>query len=181
MNKTIDEAIVQGCLKKDPKAQKAFYEFFSRTMYGICLRYSNSPDDAKDILQEGFIKVFAKLNQFSNKGSLEGWLKRLFINTALEHYRVNKVYMEQSDVDQAYNHEIHGFAIEKITQKEILDVLSKMAPGYKTVLNLYAIEGYTHAEIAELLNISEGTSKSQLSRARVIFAQTWNELQKSKI
>lgn len=88
MNKTIDEAIVQGCLKKDPKAQKAFYEFFSRTMYGICLRYSNSPDDAKDILQEGFIKVFAKLNQFSNKGSLEGWLKRLFINTALEHYRV---------------------------------------------------------------------------------------------
>ena len=181
MNRPIDDAIVHGCLKKDPKAQKAFYEFFSRTMYGICLRYSNSPDDAKDILQEGFIKVFAKLEQFSHKGSLEGWLKRIFINTALEHYRINKVYMEQSDVEEAYYHEVQGFALEKITQKEILEVLGKMAPGYRTVLNMYAIEGYSHAEIAEMLNISEGTSKSQLSRARVIFAQAWNELQKSKI
>ncbi len=181
MNKTIDDAIIHGCLKKAPKAQKAFYEFFSRTMYGICLRYSNSPDDAKDILQDGFIKIFAKLDQFSNKGSLEGWLKRIFINTALEHYRVNKVYMEQSDVEMAYDQAIQGFAIEKITQKEILEVLSKMATGYRTVLNLYAIEGYTHAEIAEMLNISEGTSKSQLSRARVLFTQTWNDLQKSKI
>jgi RNA polymerase sigma-70 factor (ECF subfamily) len=181
VNKTIDDAIIHGCLKKDPKAQKAFYEFFNRTMYGICLRYSNSPDDAKDILQDGFIKIFAKLDQFSNKGSLEGWLKRIFINTALEHYRVNKVYMEQSDVEMAFDQAVQGFAIEKITQKEILEVLSKMATGYRTVLNLYAIEGYTHAEIAEMLNISEGTSKSQLSRARVLFTQTWNDLQKSNI
>lgn len=180
VNKQIDEKIIQGCLKKDVKAQQAFYSFFSSSMYAVCLRYSNTKEDAKDILQDGFIKVFAKLNQFSGKGFLEGWMKRVFVNTALEHYRVNKVYMQQSDVMDAKQVSTEAQAIGKLTQQEILSVMQQMAPGFRTILNMYAIEGYTHAEIAEMLGISEGTSKSQLSRARVIFIQTWKKLQDVK-
>ncbi len=180
MNKQLDEKILQGCLKGEVKAQQAFYQHFSSTMYAVCLRYSNTKEDARDILQDGFVKVFTKLTQFTGKGSLEGWMKRIFINTALEHYRVNKVYMEQSDVDQAYDLGYDAHTMERITQKEILEVMNKMAPGYRTILNLFAIEGYGHAEIAEMLGISEGTSKSQLSRARTVFIHTWNLLQKEK-
>lgn len=176
MSKQLDNEILQGCLRKDIKAQKAFYLHFNSNMYGICLRYTNTKEDAKDVLQDGFVKIFGKLSQYSGKGSLEGWMKRIFINTALEHYRVNKVYTQQSDVDEAYHISHESYALEKISQKEILLVLSRMAPGYRTVLNLYAIEGYTHAEIGEMLGISEGTSKSQLSRARAIFIQTWLKL-----
>ncbi len=178
MNKIPDEKIIQACLKKDAKAQKAFYHHFSSSMYAVCLRYSNSKEDAKDILQEGFIKVFAKLNQYSGKGSLEGWMKRIFINTALEHYRVNKVYQEQSDVDAAYSVAQASVAVGQLTQKEILTVMNGMAPGYRTILNLFVIEGYAHHEIAEMLGISEGTSKSQLSRARAQFIQLWNQMEK---
>lgn len=180
MSKPLDENILQACIRKDLKAQKALYDHFSSTMFAVCMRYSNGREDAKDILQEGFIKVFGKLDQFSGKGSLEGWMKRIFINTALEHYRVNKVYQQQSDVEEAYNVSQAPQALGKITQKEILLVLSKMAPGYRTILNMFIIEGYAHAEIAEMLGISEGTSKSQLSRARAQFILNWNQLNKEK-
>ena len=177
VNKQIDEKIVQACLKGDLKAQHAFYTFFSSSMFAVCLRYSNTREDAKDILQDGFIKVFAKLSQYSGKGSLEGWLKRVFVNTALEHYRVNKVYQAQSDVMEALQVSTEANAIGHLTEQEILLVMQQMAPGFRTILNMYAIEGYTHAEIAEVLGISEGTSKSQLSRARVVFIQTWKKMQ----
>lgn len=180
MSKPLDEKILQGCLKREVKHQKAFYDHFSSTMYAVCLRYSNTKEDAKDILQEGFVKVFSKLEQFTGKGSLEGWMKRVFINTALEHYRVNKNHMNQSDVEAAYEIGTDSDAMARISQKEIFEVMQKMAVGYRTILNLYAIEGYSHAEIAEMLGISEGTSKSQLSRARVIFIQTWKTLQGEK-
>lgn len=180
MNKKLDEKIIQGCLKKDVKSQQAFYTFFSSSMYAVCLRYSNTKEDAKDILQEGFVKVFSKLDQFSGKGSLEGWMKKVFVNTALEHYRINKVYQQQSDVSEAYSVATEAEAIGALTQQEILAVMQQMAPGFRTILNMYAIEGYSHAEIADMLGISEGTSKSQLSRARVIFIQTWKQLQKEK-
>lgn len=180
MNKQLDEKILQGCLRKEVKYQKEFYQHFSSTMYAVCLRYSNTKEDAKDILQEGFVKVFTKLNQYTGKGSLEGWMKRVFINTALEHYRVNKNHMNQSDVVEAYNVGQEADAMDKISQKEIFEVMQNMATGYRTILNLYAIEGYSHAEISEMLGINEGTSKSQLSRARVIFIQTWKTLNKEK-
>lgn len=180
MNKQLDEKILQGCLRKEVKYQKEFYLHFSSIMYAVCLRYSNTKEDAKDILQEGFVKVFTKLNQYTGKGSLEGWMKRVFINTALEHYRVNKNHMNQSDVVEAYNVGQEADAMDKISQKEIFEVMQNMATGYRTILNLYAIEGYSHAEISEMLGINEGTSKSQLSRARVIFIQTWKTLNKEK-
>jgi RNA polymerase sigma-70 factor (ECF subfamily) len=180
VNKQIDEKIVQKCLEGDLKAQHAFYSFFSSSMYSVCLRYSNTREDAKDILQDGFIKVFVKLKQFTGKGSLEGWMKRVFINTALEHYRVNKVYQQQSDVMEAMQVSTNANAIGQLTEQEILQVMQQMAPGFRTILNMYAIEGYTHSEISDILGISEGTSKSQLSRARVIFIQTWEKLQNVK-
>ncbi len=180
MSKQLDEKILQGCLKREVKSQKAFYDHFSSAMYAVCLRYSNTKEDARDILQDGFVKVFAKLEQFTGKGSLEGWMKRVFINTALEHYRVNKNHMYQSDVEEAYQLSYEADTLDKISQKEIFEAMQKMAPGYRSILNLYAIEGYSHAEIAEMLGISEGTSKSQLSRARVIFILTWKNLNKEK-
>ncbi|MFN4083339.1 MAG: RNA polymerase sigma factor [Bacteroidia bacterium] len=177
MSKSLDEEIFKQCLQNNRKAQEEFYNHFCRIMYAVCLRYSNNTEDANDILQEGFIKVFGKLHQYSGKGSLEGWIKRIFINTALEHYRVHKVYHNQSDIDYANENPQNDFLLEKISVKEILQVLNKMATGYRTVINLYAIEGYSHAEIAEMLGISEGTSKSQLARARQVLA---NELKKLK-
>lgn len=178
VSKPLDEEIIRRCMEQDEKAQEAFYRHFSSLMYAVCLRYSNSREDAKDILQDGFVKVFTRLGQYSGKGSLEGWMKRVFINTALEHYRVNKVYQQQSDVEEAISVATPSMAVANITQKEILAVMEQMPPGYRNILNLYAIEGYTHAEIAEMLGISEGTSKSQLSRARQSFIHAWNQLEK---
>ena len=180
MSHELEKDILQKCLLGEFKAQRALYDHFSGTMYAVCLRYSNNREDAKDILQDGFIKVYNKLAQFSGKGSLEGWMKRVFINTALEHYRVNKIYMEQSDIEYAIPQAQEDFIIEKISRKEILDIFGKLAPGYRSVLNLYAIEGYSHAEISEMLGISEGTSKSQLSRARLAFAEEMRKLKVNK-
>jgi len=171
MNQQDERDLVSQCIAGDRKSQKLLYDKYSRTMFGVCLRYSNGYDDAKDIMQDGFVKVFTKMQQFTFNGSFEGWMKRVFINTALEHYRVNKQHMLQSDTDAALDIPHHDFTLDKISIKEILEVMNKMAPGYRTVLNLFLIEGYSHAEIGEMLDISEGTSKSQLSRARTLLQQ----------
>lgn len=171
MSSTHERALIEACLKGDQKAHKQLYDKHVRTMFGICLRYSSSYDEAKDLLQEGFIKVFTKLSQFSHNGSFEGWMKRIFVNTALEHFRNQKKWMSETEIEAADENPHHDYTLEKISQKEILQVMNQMAPGYRTVLNLYIIEGYSHAEIAEMLGISENTSKSQLSRARVILQQ----------
>ncbi len=176
MSVPFDENLIKRCIQGEAKAQKQLYDYFSRVLYGICLRYSQNPDDAKDILQEGFIKIFSKISQYSGKGSFEGWIKRVMVNTALEFYRTNKVHTGQSDVYEQVEISFSSFSLEKISQKELLIAMNNLALGYKTVLNLYAIEGYSHAEIAEMLGISEGTSKSQLSRARVAFAAELKKL-----
>ncbi len=168
MNQVDENALIKQCLIGDAKSQKRLYDQYARIMFGVCLRYSNGYDDAKDILQDGFVKIFGKLGQYSFNGSFEGWMKRIFINTALEHYRVNKNHMMHSDVEEAYGNAHDDFTIERISRAEILAIMNRMAPGYRSVLNLYLIEGYSHAEIGEMLGISEGTSKSQLSRARVL-------------
>lgn len=171
MDKKIEQELIKSCIGGDGKAQKKLYDLYSKNMFGVCLRYSNNYDDAKDILQEGFIKVFTKINQFNSSGAFEGWIRKIFVNTALEHYRSNKYHQKETDVEFA-NENLHDdFTIEKMTQKEILEILNNMSPGFRNVLNLYVIEGYSHAEIAEMMQISEGTSKSQLSRARVVLKQ----------
>lgn len=181
MSIQIDEQVIKACISGDRKAQKKLYDTFSRTMFGVCLRYSNNYDEAKDIMQDGFIKVYTKLGQFSFQGSLEGWMKRVFVNTALEYYRANKNHLYHSDVEVAHDVPYQEQTLDRISHKEILAVMNKMATGYRMVLNLYIIEGYSHAEIAEMMDISEGTSKSQLSRARVLLQKELLKHQQQKL
>jgi RNA polymerase sigma-70 factor (ECF subfamily) len=140
---------------------------FSSRLYGVCLRYSSNEEEAQDLLQEGFIKIFANLKQYKNKGSFEGWMKRIVINTAMENFRRSSNFLlfdndaKMESVQVKYQH-----IIEELNTKDLLAMVQSLTPQYRTVFNLYAIEGYSHQEIAQKLNISEGTSKSNLSRAR---------------
>jgi RNA polymerase sigma factor (sigma-70 family) len=163
------QQLIQGCINKDNRCQKTLYENFSPKMYGICLRYMSSREEAQDVLQDGFVKAFNKISTYNFEGSFEGWLRRVIVNTALEQLRRNKHKFEER-----FNDEVQGFetvrneAEVKIEVDELLRALQKLAIGYRTVFNLYVVEGFTHAEIATQLNISEATSKSQLSRAKVL-------------
>ncbi|MCC7302904.1 MAG: RNA polymerase sigma factor [Bacteroidia bacterium] len=163
-----DEELVSGCLKKNPLAQKQLWERFSRKMMGVCLRYSNDKDDAEDILQVGFIKVFENIESFKGSGSLEGWVRRIMVNTALNHYRQNKQSRESLDIEVVdYMVEGDNQVSDRLDAKELMRMIQKLPPGFRSVFNLFAIEGYSHREIAEMLEISEGTSKSQYARARM--------------
>ncbi len=166
------EQLIQGCINKDNRCQKKIYENFSPKMYGICLRYMNSREEAQDVLQDGFVKAFNKMSTFNFQGSFEGWLRRIMVNTALEQLRKNKnKFEERFDEGQQFYASVKNEAEGKIEIDELLKALKKLALGYRTVFNLYVVEGFTHAEIAAQLNISEATSKSQLSRAKVLLQQ----------
>jgi RNA polymerase sigma-70 factor (ECF subfamily) len=164
--------IIKACLKADQAAQKRFYHMFSDKMYGVCLRYASDADEAKDILQDGFIKVFTNLHKFTNKGSLEGWIRRIIVNTALERFR-DKNYLFAVNMEMGYEHgdREYDHIISELSANDLLKLIQELSPQYRTVFNLYAIEGYSHKEISERLNIKEGTSKSNLSRAREILKE----------
>jgi RNA polymerase sigma-70 factor (ECF subfamily) len=137
-------------------------------MYAVCLRYAGSSEEAEDILQEGFIKIFKKLDSFRSEGSFEGWIRRIFVNTAIEHFR-RKRYLQPVTEREENTIEGKGISVlDNLAEKDILDLVRQLSPGYRTVFNMYVVEGYTHKEIGDILGISEGTSKSQLSRAKVI-------------
>ncbi len=164
-----DEQLVKKCLEKDVLAQKMLFDSFSRKMMGVCLRYFKDADDAQDALQIGFVKVFEKLHLFNNEGSLEGWIRKVVINTALDQIRKNKKFEDNVDlskIDFQLPTENEN-ALDKISTNDLLKIIQQMPTGFRTVFNLYAIEGYSHQEIADQLNISVNTSKSQYSRARV--------------
>jgi RNA polymerase sigma-70 factor (ECF subfamily) len=140
-------------------------------MYAVCLRYASNSEEAEDILQEGFIKIFKKLESFRSEGSFEGWIRRIFVNTAIEHFR-RKKYLQPVTEREENTLEGSGLsALDDLAEKDILELIRQLSPGYRTVFNMYVIEGYTHKEIGDLLGISEGTSKSQLSRAKVILQE----------
>ena len=163
--------IIQDCLDGDTNAQELLYNKYSGKMYGVCLQYSDNYDDAKDILQEGFIKVFTNLHQFKGKGSFEGWIRRIMVNTALEKYR-DKHYLNRVDEDEAEKLEKVDYnIIDEMSARDLMKVIQELSPKYRMVFNLFAIEGYSHKEISALLEISEGTSKSNLSRARAILQE----------
>ena len=168
--------IIKACLKGNRLAQNRLYQIFADKMYGVCLRYANNEDEAKDILQDGFIKVFTNLKQFNNKGSFEGWIRRIVVNTALEKFRDKKqmfaVSME-AEYDPNNNHYDH--ILSELSAKDLLKLIQELSPQYKLVFNLYAIEGYSHKEICDILDIKEGTSKSNLSRAREILKEKVNK------
>lgn len=162
-----DEELVLRCCRNDPQAQEELFKRFSAKMLGVCMRYASSRDEAEDVLQEGFIKVFRKIESFRSQGSLEGWVKRIMINTSLDHFRKNKEMRSSMDID---SHEFAGSVAPSITgalgASDLMKMISAMPPGFRAVFNLYAIEGYAHKEIGEMLGITESTSKSQYSRAR---------------
>ncbi|HTA83244.1 MAG TPA: RNA polymerase sigma factor [Bacteroidia bacterium] len=172
--------IIEGCRAGKSKLQKALYERYSGKMYNICLRYAKNSDEAEDILQEGFIKVFDKINQFAGTGSFEGWIRRIMVNSALEVIRKRKI--DFSVVDTKYIQDPHEYTyntISTLNVKELLAVIQQLPDGYRTVFNLYVIEGYQHSEIAEILGVSEGTSKSQLARARNLLQSKLNETEQN--
>jgi RNA polymerase sigma factor (sigma-70 family) len=168
------EHIINGCRDRNPLAQKELYETFKSKMFGICLRYAGNYDDAQDILQDGFLKVFEKIDQFGFKGAFEGWVRRIMVNTALERFRTNYQVININDNLKEVDHEHTGDFTSDIDARELMRFVQELSPKYRMVFNLYAIEGYSHKEIGEMLGISEGTSKSNLSRARDILQEKVN-------
>lgn len=162
-----DEDLIGRCQDNDPKAQGELYKRLAPKMFGICLRYTRNRMEAEDVLQEGFIKVFRHLKDYRNDGSLEGWIRRTMVNTAINFYNKRAKYQNDISLDQSepINQEEES-AIDKLSAQELLDFIQELPDGYRMVFNLNVIEGYTHKEIGEMLDISENTSKSQLSRAR---------------
>ncbi|MCD4725532.1 MAG: sigma-70 family RNA polymerase sigma factor [Bacteroidales bacterium] len=151
----------------DPKAQGKLYQHFAPKMFGICLRFTRNQMEAEDILQEGFIKIFRYLKDYRSEGSLEGWIRKTIVNTAINFYKKKIKYQKDISLEQSepINNEEEN-AIDMLSAKELLDLIHELPDGYRMVFNLNVIEGYTHKEIGNMLNISENTSKSQLSRAR---------------
>lgn len=169
-NHTISESdLIAGCIAGDRKMQEELYNRFASKMYAVCLRYANNSDDAQDLLQEGFIKVYKNLHRFRAEGSFEGWIRRVFINSSIEHYRKKQAKLTTvSDKEENTIEDSDISALDSLAERDIINLIQDLSPGYRTVFNLYVIEGYSHREIGELLNISEGTSKSQLARAKSI-------------
>lgn len=148
--------------------QELLYNRFSPKMYAVCLRYCGNSDDAQDLLQEGFVKVFKNLEKYRGEGSFEGWIRRIFVNTSIEHFRRKVTITTVTETQEAAIQDKEWNALESMAEKDIIKVIQQLSPGYRQVFNMYVIEGYSHKEISEILGISEGTSKSQLARAKVI-------------
>lgn len=163
-----EENIIEAVLENNDIAQSMFYNLFAPKMYGVCLRYAGNRMEADDILQEGFIKVFLNLNTFRKEGSLEGWIRRTIINTAINLNKQNARYRNNVEIEKvvvAQNNSEH--ILQKFNVNDLLKMVMNLPPGYRMIFNLYVIEGYSHKEISEMLGISENTSKSQLLRARI--------------
>ena len=162
-------SLVEGCKRGDRRSQKAVYDQLSGKMFAVCLRYMDDKEAAEDILQDGFVTLFTKLDSYSGEGSFEGWARKIFVNTALMSLRKNDVLRQTEDVDAAWNITADTpTEIEDIGYKELMKMIASMPPGFRTVFNMYVLEGYSHKEIAESLGISEATSRSQLQRARTL-------------
>lgn len=163
------EQLIEHCKKNDTKAQSQLYKLYSSKLFSLCLKYSRNYVEAEDNLQDAFVTIFNKISQYKNKGSLEGWMKRITINTALQRYRSVGVF------DIVNEEQIEDVSVEidedAVTIDFLLSIIQELPDRYRLVFNLYALDGYSHKEIAEMLNISTGTSKSNLARARLILKE----------
>jgi RNA polymerase sigma factor (sigma-70 family) len=162
-----EEYIIAGCLHNDPSAQRELYSRFSPKMLSVCYRYAQNREDAEDMLQEGFIKVFTQIHTFQNRGAFEGWVRRIIVHTCINFLKKYKKFNESVDLAHAEYLKIKEETIPSIMQaKQVTECIRMLPMGYRTVLNLYAIEGYSHREIATMLEIEESTSRSQYTRAK---------------
>ena len=172
------EDLICGCLNNSPKAQRDLYDRYSSLMFSICLRYVGVQAQAEDIMISGFMKIFSHIKQFEGKGSFEGWMRRIMVNESLAFIRKNKSMYLEIDIQAVDYEPNYGWLSDRLEADDLMKLVAELPVGYKTIFNLYAIEGYTHKEIAEMLGISINTSKSQLSRARTLLRSKLIESEK---
>ncbi|WP_443938003.1 RNA polymerase sigma factor [Pedobacter sp. MW01-1-1] len=163
--------LLTGCQEGNRKMQEMLYRQTAAKMLAVCMRYAKDRMEAEDVLQMGYIKVFQKVKEYRGDGSFEGWIRRIMVNTAIESYRKQVRSLNVVEIDQAFEQPSTGFDFSRLGMQDLMRVIQKLADGYRLVFNMYAIEGYSHKEIAESLGISEGASKSQLSRARALLKE----------
>ena len=161
-----EKNLIEACLRNDRQAQFRLYEFFAVRLMPLCKRYARTNWDADDILQEGFIKAFKYLKDFKNNGSFEGWIRRIFVNTAIEHFRRKRYLQPVTEKEENTLEGNYLSVLDNLAERDIMELVQQLSPGYRTVFNMYVVEGYTHKEIGQMLEISISTSKSQLMRAR---------------
>ena len=167
--------IIQGCLNNQALAQEKLYGLYSRRMMAVCLRYARSRFEAEDVFHEAFIKVFANIHTWKG-GSFEGWMRRIFVNTAINHYHQNRKFLDHVDSSHAETMLTSSAdVIADLSNQELMEMANRMPNGYRLIFNLHVVEGYNHSEIAEMLNIAEGSSKSQLSKAKAYMKKLIND------
>lgn len=175
-----EKEIIEGCLKNEGRAQKELYERYAPVMLTVCRRYIKESDTSEDIMIRAFMIVFEKLSQFRMEGSFEGWIRRIMVNEALGWLRKNKTMYLEVDIDEASKEVNVELISSKLQKDELMLMVQELPDGYRTVFNLYAIEGYTHAEIGTLLGVSVNTSKSQLSRARALLQKRLHDIERQE-
>ena len=163
--------IIEGCKQGERSSQGLLYKTYASKMLAVCARYAKDNFEAEDMLQVGFVKIFEKIKDYKGEGSFEGWVRRIMVNTSIEFYRKNARMFPVVDIDSAPETQVQENQLNKINMNDLLNIIQKLSPGYRMIFNMYAIEGFSHREIAEELGISEGTSKSQLARARAILQE----------
>ncbi|MFN6380437.1 MAG: RNA polymerase sigma factor [Flavobacteriales bacterium] len=176
------KGIIEGCVRGEKRAQDALHKKYASLLYGICLRYAKNKMEAEDVLQEVFVKIYNNIHTYHNDGSFEGWLRRIAVNTSITQYRKNLKHAYQEDVDDLVKSKNDPIEVEDLefTADEMMLCINKLPAGYKTVFNLYVIEGFMHKEIADMLEIDVNTSKSQLSRAKTYLQRELAEISKIK-
>jgi RNA polymerase sigma factor (sigma-70 family) len=171
-HKYIIDELIARCKANERKAQELLYKQFASKMLGVCFRYATDRMEAEDMLQNGFIKVFQKIGDYRNEGSFEGWIRRIMVHSSIEYYRKHHKMMQLVDIEEAADEiAVNPLATSKLAANDLILLIQQLPPGYRIVFNLHAIEGYSHKEIAAITGITEGASKSQLSRARGVLKE----------
>jgi len=164
-----EKMLIERCIKNDAQAQRQLYDKYAKQMVAVCFRYCGNYETARDLMHDAFVKLFKNIASYTGEGVFEAWMRKIFVNTSLEYLRKNDVLKYSEDIDDAgFVYDENASAVEQISEQEILKIVASLPYGFRTVFNLYAIEGYSHAEIAKVLNINEVSSRSQFSRARAI-------------
>lgn len=176
-----DRELIKGCIRENKACQQALYQKYSGKMLAVCTRYARHRLEAEDLVQDGFIKVFNNIHKFKFKGSFEGWVRRIMVNTALKNYKKSSFQKEQIGIQDYKGGVIEPSVMNELSAQEIMKLIAKLPTGYKIVFNLYAIEGYSHREIGNMLDIQESTSRSQLTKARRMLKKMIFEMQKLEV
>jgi RNA polymerase sigma-70 factor (ECF subfamily) len=175
---TEEYELIKGCIRQEARYQRMLFDRYAGKMMSVCLRYANDSMEAEDMLQDAFVKVFQYIGQFKFEGAFEGWIRRIVVNTAIRHLEKKKMHFKDIDDNSQHTPQIDAQAYSHLGEADLMRLISQLPEGYRMVFNLNAIEGYSHEEIADMLNIQPGTSRSQLVKARKMLQQQILQLQK---